>query len=334
MKISTDKPGGALPPKLFELLQKKYGQHKNFEYFANDYKKAFEFCLDNDNLTFTSLSASSSGSMVGHIALMIDRRRPTGEAFFGFLEVPNDRQLFNSLWAGLLLEAQSRGITSLKGPINGSIWHQYRCINYSDGSADFKSELFTEAYYYDLLTSLSPGHQLDYYSAYSENYDYILKFGKSSYDQTVRAGYVIKQMKPGSKQQLLDLSDISKKVFKNSWGYTELNQSEFLALYSGESLTPGNAKIYLIYKHDAVIGFCGLLREDKTTLICKTLALLPDYHGKGIGNAIVYKLHADAKSDGVTKIIYALIRQGNNIQNFPKGSAVVCRRYAAFEYSL
>ena len=92
--------------------------------------------------------------------------------------------------------------------------------------------------------------------------------------------------------------------------------------------------LYLLYKGEDIIGFCSTYKEDETTLILKTICILPQYQGKGLGNALAYKIHFDAKKDGFKKIIYALIREGNDIKKFPKEEAVVFRRYAAFEFSI
>ena len=61
---------------------------------------------------------------------------------------------------------------------------------------------------------------------------------------------------------------------------------------------------------------------------------MPPYQGLGLGNALAYKIHFDAKNEGFKKIIYALIRDGNNIKNFPKEEAVIFRHYAAFEFQI
>ena len=75
-------------------------------------------------------------------------------------------------------------------------------------------------------------------------------------------------------------------------------------------------------------------RREQSTLTLKTICVLPVYRGLGLGNALAYKIHLDAKNNGFKKIIYALIREGNSINNFPKEGTVIFRRYAAFEYKI
>lgn len=322
------------PIELNDLLRKKYGGSKNFDYFINDFKKAFDFCVENENIIFIPIAVYESREMQGHIALILDKRLPSGEAFFGFLESPENTSIFKSLWDSLLIEATGKGISILKGPVNGSIWHQYRCIKETDGSEFFKSELFCEPYYYKLLTSNNPTSETLYHSGYRENFQAILQAGQTAYSKIDSTGFVIKEMENIDLDKLQILASLSRTVFKNSWGFAELNQNEFLKLYSSEKLESHLSKIHLLYKGNEIIGFCGTLKEDDSILICKTICVLSEYQGIGLGNALAFKVHLDAQEQGVKKIIYALVREDNNIKNFPKEDAVIFRQYAAFEFHI
>lgn len=320
---------------LNELLRGKYGNNKNFDYFLSDFNKSFEFCLDNENIRFFPIAGTENGRLCAHIALIIDKRLPAGEAFFGFLEIPEDISVFNSLWENLTKEARSQGISVLKGPINGSIWHQYRCIKESNNSDFFKTELVCEPYYYNFLISKNPNTEIEYYSASREKYDIVLKMiSEDAYTKLETAGFSIKVATQVGHEDLTKIAEISKTVFKNSWCYTELNEREFLHLYSHEKLSAHLNTIYLLYRGQEIIGFCSTFKEDDTTLILKTICILPPYQGRGLGNALAYKIHLDAKREGFKKIIYALIREGNDIKKFPKEEAVIFRRYAAFEFKI
>jgi len=320
---------------LSELLREKYGNNKNFDYFLSDFTKAFDFCVDNENILFFPITGTEEGHLRSHVALIIDKRLPIGEAFFGFLELPDNITIFDSMWKSLIEEAKKRGISTLKGPVNGSIWHQYRCLKETDNSEFFKMELFCEKYYYDLLNSKNPTTEILYYSASREKYDIVLKLiGENSYNKLEAAGFSIKPVKPVTPQQMETVANISRTVFSANWGYVELNEQEFTHLYSSDKLSAYLNTLYLLYKDEKIIGFCSTSNEDDTTLILKTICILPQYQGVGLGNALAYKIHFDAKKDSFKKIIYALIREGNDIKKFPKEEAVVFRRYAAFEFRI
>ena len=135
-------------------------------------------------------------------------------------------------------------------------------------------------------------------------------------------------------EELGGIANISRTVFTESWSYIELNTREFLHLYSGERSTINLHALYLLYKESDIVGFCSVYKENDATLICKTIAVLPQYQGMGLGNALAYTVHDDAEKAGFKKMMYALIRAGNKIKNFPQDGAVVFRRYAAFEFKV
>src|SRR3989344_58956 len=334
MEIRLYQPESLVEP-LTLLLRSKYGGDKNFDYFLSDFNKALAFCIGNKNIPFHPIGGVEDGKMRAHVALIIDKRLPAGEAFFGFLESPEDASVFSSLWGGLVKEAHNKGVSILKGPVNGSIWHQYRCIKETDGSDFFKSELFCEPYYYHFLASNKPVTEVPYYSAFRDPFDIVLRMiSEDTYNTLRDRGFSVKEAKSVGPEHLRAVANISRTVFRSSWGYTELTEREFTDLYSSEKLTAHLNALYLLYKGDEIIGFCGTLKEDDRTLICKTICVLPQYRGLGLGNALAYKVHVDAKEQGFEKVMYALIREGNSIKNFPKDDAVIFRRYAAFEFRL
>lgn len=335
MKIIKYKPSNTSLPGLVALVKKKYRNEKNFDFFLSDFQKAYSFCVDNPNINFIPFSAFEDKQLVAHIAIINDKRLPKGEAFFGFFETKQDLTIFKALWQNLIEEARKMGISRLLGPVNGSIWHQYRCIKETDGSEYFKSEPITEVYYYKLLTQVKPTTEVSYQSAYREKFDKVMRIIQTEFRKLEAAGFDIKKLESVNYEQLRTIAEISKIVFRNnSWGYTDLTEREFLQLYSSDKLKAHLNKLYLLYKDQQVIGYCGTSIENAQTLILKTICILPEYQGLGLGNALAYKIHLDAKKEGFKKLIYALIREGNKIKNFPKDDTVIFRRYAAFEFKV
>lgn len=333
MKIRKYKSSN-IPNFLLNFLKISYGKENNFNLFLSDYIKSYNFCMNNKNIEFIHIAVSSNKDMSAHIALIIDKRLPKGTAFFGFLEVIEDISIFNLLWKKLIEVARTNKISFLKGPINGSIWHQYRCIRETDGSDFFKSELMCMPYYYNFLSSQGSNASIKYYSAYRENFSNVLSKIEISDEKLASLGFSVKEMKKIDLLQLLQIANLSKDIFSGSWGYTELTKNEFLGLYSSEKIEDNLNKLYVLYKNDEIIGYCSTIKENDSTLICKTICILPKYQGLGLGNALAYKVHIDALNDGFKKIIYALIREDNKIKNFPKTDVVIFRRYTAFEFNL
>lgn len=331
MEIRAYQPD-AFATELVPLLRDKYGKQRNFEYFLGGFRKAFSFCVGNENILFRPIVGYEDGKIKAHIALIRDARLPAGEAFFGFFEVPDDITIFRSMWDALLKEARKEGISILKGPVNGSIWHQYRCIKETDGSEFFKTELFCGSHYHEYLRSAVPATEFNYYSAYREKFDVVLRVAEAAYSRLATAGFLIEEKRQATLSDMQKVAEISRSVFKTSWGYVELSEKEFMQLYSSDALAAHLNRLYLLYKGSDIIGFCGTLKENDRTLICKTICIAPEYQGLGLGNALAYKIHKDACEEGIKKILYVLIREGNNIKNFPQEDIVIFRRYAAFEF--
>lgn len=336
MKITKYKPSKTPIPQLIAMIKEKYGNMKNFDFYFSDFHKAYNFCVNNPHITFIPFSAFENDQLVAHIALISDKRLPDSEAFFGFFEVEQDSLLlFNEIWQNLKDEAKQRNVSILKGPVNGSIWHQYRCIKETDGSEYFKSEPVSEVYYYKLLNQMHPSSEVSYYSASREKFDKVMGIIQTELEKLDKAGFSIKEVKNVSYDELHSVGEISKIVFsKNSWGYTELTEKEFLQLYSSDKLELHLNKLYLLYKDQQIIGYCGTSTENENTLILKTICILPEYQGLGLGNAMAYKIHLNVQKEGFMKVIYTLIREGNQVKNFPKDDTVIFRRYAAFEFNI
>ncbi len=334
MEITTYQPDPAAH-ELIELLREQYAGQRNLDYFLKDIERAMGFCVGNDNIRFPQLAGFENRKMRAHGAIIIDRRLPPGEAFFGFLEFPDDASTGTMLWDHLIKTAKNNGIAVLKGPVSGSIWHQYRCVSETDHSPLCKAEPFSQPYYRQFLAAQGPTGEVLYYSAYRRSFEKVLALlDERMRQQPMGPAFSIRETGRATPEELRTIADISRTVFCNSWGYTELTDAEFSALYSSEKLATHPGPLYLLYDREELVGFCGTFWEDEHTLVSKTIALLPRYQGQGLGNALAHRLHTDAAQRGVKKMIYALIREGNAIGHFPKDEAVIFRRYSAFEFSI
>src|SRR3989344_2900781 len=117
MQIKDYKPIKKPSDELVNLLRQKYGEMKNFDLFLSDFVKAFDFCVDKENIHFYPF-VGHEGEVNAHVALTIDKRLPKGEAFFWFLEIPKDVSSFQMVWEALINKARSLDISTLKGPVN------------------------------------------------------------------------------------------------------------------------------------------------------------------------------------------------------------------------
>ncbi len=334
MKIKIYKAEVNLPAALLGFLDRTYGTHKNYDLFLNDFKKAFAYCVESSNIKFIPFIIEKDKEMLGHISLILDQRLGPATAFFGFFELVNDKAVFDLLWTELCSEAKKKGIKMLLGPVNGSIWHQYRNISKSDTSEYFNSEPMSQKHYFAFLKGSNAIKEIEYHSAYRENFAAVMSKIKTSESILKDSGFTIEQEEKMDLGKLIKIAHLSKTVFSKSWGFTELTKEEFLKLYPSDKIEENLNKLYILYKREEIIGYCSTIIEDKDTLICKTICILPEYQGLGLGNALAFRVHKDAISDGYSKIIYALVRTDNKIKNFPQNDVVIFRNYSTFEFKI
>ena len=199
----------------------------------------------------------------------------------------------------------------------------------------FTTEPCSQPHYYPLLHSCGPLAEIEYYSASRTSFDAVLHLSDDGALERFRAaGFSTRKLDRIGLDEMRTLLNISLSVFAGSWGFTPLSESEFLELYSADKLSAHLGALYVLYAGEEIVGFCGTVREDASTMICKTICILPQYQGLKLGNALAYVVHRDAQAAGYTRMIYALIREGNAIQRFPADDVVVFRRYAAFEFTV
>ena len=339
MKTETYKPIDFHSHKdLVGLLNSLYGSNINYGFFLKEYELAYNFCCTSQHIKFFPLALYDEGKMVAHVALIVDDRLEDSAAFFGFFEVVDDVTVFEVVWRELNELAKMHKLQILKGPVNGSIWHQYRCITEDSSVPFFKTEPMTQLYYHDFLSQVNPTNEITYSSGIRDSYSDILELLKTHKETIAQKlsekNFRIEVTKEISSDILLSISKLSAAVFdKKSWGYTGLDPSEFSSLYDPNKINEHIYKLFLLYHNNTLVGFCSTMKEGQN-LVCKTICIAPELQGKGLGNALALSIHEEAQRDGIEKIMYVLVKDGNQVHNYPTEDVEVFRRYSVFEYEL
>lgn len=323
---------------LIDFLRSLYGTNDNFNFFLKEYERAYNFCCVSTHITFFPVAFYEGEQMVAHVALIVDDRLPEQHAFFGFFEIVDDVTVFGCVWQKLTYVANMHKLQIIKGPVNGSIWHQYRCIKESSSMPFFRTEPMTPLYYHDFFSQVKPINEVTYSSGVRESYSDILgllRKHKEGIKQKLDNGnFRIEVNQEISADVLLSISQISAEVFdEKSWGYTKLETDEFLKLYDPNKINEHIHKLFLLYQGEVLVGYCSTMKEGQS-LICKTICILPELQGTGLGNALALKIHEEAERDKIEKIMYVLIKDGNQVHNYPTKDVKVFRRYSVFEYEL
>lgn len=337
----------------YSLLEEFYKNEEGFAYYFSDLQKGFHYTFTSEFQQAYFFCAYKDDKLAGTVSLIIDTRLDMNSCFFGFFEVINDKEVFDSLWYELTKHANSLFKQKILGPINGSIWHQYRVIGKNLHKKRFPSEPITKNYYVDFLKSKNHSHQEEYHSAFRTNFDVIMNYTKTSYKTALSSDIKIEKItgfnvndyntkasdkKSDTSNSTFDLDlfkvlyGFSKHIFSKNWGFVPLNFNEFLQLYNSDKINEFIGSVYVAKFNSKIIGFCMNI-ETSDALIMKTIAVVPEFQQKGIANALVYTVHNDAKQNQKNYVIYALINKKNKIQYFPQDEVTIMREYVAYEFS-
>lgn len=324
VEIKFDK---APDPRYFDTIRRFYGDTESVENFIIDTKKGLDKVLLQNSKPIFVIAAEKS-QFLGQLALI-----PISHqfAFFGFFECL-DEVRFLLLWNKLTEEAKKQGFKKLFGPVNGTIWHPYRFISKSDNEPFFPSEPISKSEYSQWFERINFQALIEYHSAYRTDFSPILASTELSFKKAMANDIAIGEEHVGF-QNISELFDLSTRVFSVNPGFVPITLDEFVSLYSSEKLSSNKALLYTARFINKLIGFC-LNLEVEGTLIMKTIAVAQEWQMKGIGNALVHKVHIDAIDRGFAKVIYALVRKDNNVKYFPTEKLTVFREYKAYQFDL
>lgn len=317
----------------FSAVRSRYREHRNIDFFMSDLDSSLRSCLANPHQHAYFLRLVDSGALKAHLALVTDSRLGPKVAMFGFCFFGEDTGRFHEIWDRLIGLARSKGIGLIRGPINGSIWHPYRLVCETDGSDLFKTEPLSSPGEYEYLTALKPAREIRYHSGYRKNFDLMIDRTEPPYNNALNRGFIVERKKRLAPDELGRIIDLSREIFKNSWGYTDPAESDFVSKYNLDGINDQYEGIYQLKKNRSLIGYCSTIREDPETLILKTIAVRPGYRKAGLGNALVHVVHRQAREKNMKKIIYSLIKDDNAVRHFPRDDAVLFRRYSCFEFT-
>lgn len=317
-------------PRYTELFFEKYKEEEHIEYFLKDIKNSIEYAGTNERMF--SIVLEEDGSLVGHCSISPSKNESV--AYFGFFEFSKDEKQYCSFWDSIVLEAKKRNIKKIVGPINGSIWFPYRFISERGLSELFKGELPTESFYFDFFAQLPNQKIISFSSGKRVELELIIEATKKSYDAIKKTDFTIESLLQISDEILKEIYTLAEEIFYyHSVAYEPLPIKYFFELYNHERVKD-IFRIYTVREKGRLIAFCIVFYENNETVILKTLAVHPAYQQHGIGGALAHLVHFDAQQQGIRTIVYALVRDDNNIRFFPKDDVSIIRRYSLFEIDL
>jgi L-amino acid N-acyltransferase YncA len=138
--------------------------------------------------------------------------------------------------------------------------------------------------------------------------------------------------------ELEAIYDLALESFSQNFLYSPISKEEFLELYRPAlaKLPPGFTRIA---EHAGrVVGFAfavpDMLRPQMDTLILKTVGIRKARVYAGLGALLADEMHDLARSAGMSRVIHALIHDGNVSGKTSAKTGTVMRRYALYSRTL
>ncbi len=286
-----------------------------------------------DNAKIKNFLVIENKEVLGHISAIDDKRLDCG--LIGFFDCVNDKRVSSKLLDLAVWEFKDK--KRVFGPVNLSIWHNYRFVSKSTKDIQFFDPLNKE-YYIKLWKEYGFKESEKFISATREDFDFVTHPTKKAYEEVIKQGFRIRTFNIKEFDNELNiLLDLSNKIFQKSRNIVSLSLAEFNYLYSGLRKTINPRYIEIVEdKQGNAAAFCFTLPNplNKNQIILKTIGVLPEYQRKHIGAALLHSQHTKAKEDGFKEFYYPLIRVGNNIGNLPYDGYEIITEYLTFEKSI
>jgi predicted N-acetyltransferase YhbS len=231
------------------------------------------------------------------------------------------------------------GCTLAIAPIDGNTWQRYRFVTERGTHPMF----FLEPDNPDDW----PGHFLDqgfkplaqYSSALNRNLSYVDPRLQRVESRLQKARVKIRPINlQRIEAELHGIYQVAIASFRRNFLYTPITEDAFIAQY--RPLLPYlNPELILIAEDDGKpVGFLFAIPDSLqaqrgeivTTIIIKTVAVLPKRIYAGLGNLLVSSCQTRAYEKGFNRAIHALMHDGNPSLNLSRRYAQTIRRYTLF----
>lgn len=238
-----------------------------------------------------------------------------------------------------LKRIEALGFHYVIGPMDGSTWHSYRLVTYSEKHPAFFMEYFTPEEWPGIFTSAGFEEIAGYSSAQTITSTYTDHSVAKFIAKKESLGLVIRSFdKNKAQSELTAIHALSLKSFAKNFLYTDIGWPDFLALY--EKIIPFiDPDYFLLAEHQGrLVGFIFAIPdflqkqrgEGMDTLVIKTVAKLPGRVYAGLGSYLVHVIHQRAVEAGYKSIIHALMHDSNISRVISDKSAHTIRRYALY----
>lgn len=226
---------------------------------------------------------------------------------------------------------RQQGVEYLIGPMDGSTWRSYRlvCADHDElppfilepRNPDYWNSAFQQAGYKVVTRYISTIHLIEQHAtsdmnAYMQQQKMRLtSLAECDIDST-----------------LAEIHALSCRAFAENFLYSDIALSEFKGLYIPLLEHVDKEWLLLLYTDDELAAYAFCLPDptlQPATLVFKTLAVAPQYHGQGIGRWLTQATYQRAAARGFKRMVHALMHEDNTSRQMSREGKVF-RHYCLY----
>jgi GNAT superfamily N-acetyltransferase len=236
-------------------------------------------------------------------------------------------------------ELTRRGCTVAVGPMNGNTWRPYRFVTDPGTEPPFFLEPTNPPEWPAWWRTAGFEPLAEYYSSATDDLTTRDPRLTDAAARMAAAGISIRPLDSAQfEEDLARIYDVSIVSFQDNYLYTPLPREDFFTQYRAIQKRVKPELVLLAEQAAKPVGYVFAVPdfaqaqrgEPITTVIVKTLAVLPARANAGLGALLLGRVHEAAQSLGFTRAIHALMHETNKSRNLSARYARTVRRYTLF----
>lgn len=247
-----------------------------------------------------------------------------------------------------LLDDACRTLASHKaavaiGPVDGNTWHRYRLVTRRGDEPPFFLEPDNPEAYPQYFAAAGFSPLARYYSSLNEHPEMSVNLPEGLVSRMEREGVVIRQLDVSAfMAELARIHELSVASFRNNFLYSPISREEFVSMYAKVQPYVHPELVLFAELQERPIGFIfaipDMLRvqsgQPADTVILKSMAVLPEWNGHGIGARLVADVTDNARQLGFKRAIHALMHEDNRSRGMSSRYCREIRQYTLFSRNL
>jgi len=236
-------------------------------------------------------------------------------------------------------ELARNGCNLAVGPLDGSTWRRYRFVTGRGSEPPFFLEPDNPDDYPLHFETAGFTPMARFFSSINPDLEQSVSLPEEQEKRLRDAGITLRTLDPQDFDgELARIFDLSVTGFRDNFLYTPIDRDEFLTMYGKVRAYTKPELVLFAQCEDEPVGFIfalpDMLRlqrgEPLDTVILKSMAVLPQWNGKGIGALLMARVTENARQSGFRRAIHALMHENNRSRDMSRHYGPEIRQYTLF----